>query len=156
MADSTRTDGDATSGGGSVWTWLLPALAFVAGVALGAVVVAVGASGDGDGRSDVTASPTSDPSAGADPTSTASSDAVVRVPSSCLEAADGAEEAAREVDDVVEAVRAFDARRLQEIVDRFQQLQPEVQRLADQCRETAGERIQDGELVTPTPAPASS
>lgn len=154
MADDVRTDADAKGGEGSVWTWLLPALAFVAGVALGAVVVGVGASGDGDGTAQVGASPTSEPSSGDQPTGTASSDALVRVPASCLQAADGAEEAAREVDDVVEAVRTFDARRLQELVDRFQQLQPEVQRLADQCRGAAGDQLREGELVTPAPAPS--
>lgn len=156
MADDARTDGDESGGRSSVWTWLLPALAFVAGVALGAVVVAVGASGGDDRQPDVSASPTSEPDAGAEPTSTAPSDAVVRVPAACLQAADAAEEAARQVDDLVEAVRVFDAGRLQELVDRFQELQPEVQRLADACREVAGDRLQDGDLVTPTPAPAPS
>ena len=140
----------AGSGGGGTWRWLLPALAFVAGVALGAAVVGVGNLGEDDVRASSTAaSPTPEPTDEADPT--ASSDVVVRVPGACLEAAEGAEEAARQVDDVAEAVRAFDARRLQELVDRFQQLQPEVQRLADRCRELSGTRLQEGTLVTPEP-----
>ena len=160
MADPT-SDSPAGSDGRSTWTWLLPALAFVAGVALGAVVVAVGASGDDDDTvPGVTAS--SSPEASATPdgagnvTATPSGDALVRVPASCLDAADGAERAARQVDDVAAAVREFDARRLQELVDEFQQLQPEVQRLADQCRSAAGEGLGDGTLVTPAPAASAS
>ena len=142
----------ATPGGGSrSWRWLLPALAFVAGVALGAVVVGVGNLGEDDvSAARVEVSPSPEPRDDAEPS--ASSDVVVRVPGACLDAADGAEEAARQVDDVADAVRALDARRLQELVDRFQQLQPEVQRLADRCRELAGGRLAEGTLVTPEPA----
>ena len=151
-AEATGTGGGAhaAGGGGRSFSWLLPALAFVAGVALGAVVVGVGNLGGSDEprAADVATSPS--PSED-DAEPTASSDVVVRVPGACLEAADGAEEAARQVDDVADAVRSFDARRLQELVDRFQQLQPEVQRLADRCRELAGDRLQEGTFVTPEP-----
>lgn len=154
-AGAAATGAPPTTGGtsGRSWSWLLPALAFVAGVALGALVVGVGTLGDDAGStsaSGVTASPTAEP----DPEEPRSSaDVIVRVPGACLEAADGAEEAARQVDDVADAVRAFDARRLQELVDRFQQLQPEVQRLADRCRELSGGRLQEGTLVTPEAVP---
>ena len=146
----TGSGGGSGSGSGRSWTWVLPALAFVAGVALGAAVVSVGNLGGDDSRAAAVAvSPSPSPDDDAGPS--ASADVVVRVPGACLEAADGAEEAAREVDDVADAVRSFDARRLQELVDRFQQLQPEVQRLADRCRELAGDRLQEGTFVTPEP-----
>lgn len=144
-------DGPTSSPGRSVWTWLLPALTLVAGVALGASVVAAGTAGDDDEepRASVSAEP-SDPAAGG---STSEEDLLVRVPAACLQAADGAEEAAGQFDDVAEAVSALDAARLQELVDRFQQLQPEIQRQADECRSTAGAQLGDGTLVTPTPTP---
>lgn len=130
--------------------WLLPALTLVAGVALGASVVAA-TSGGGDGeRPTAQASPSGQPAEPV-PTSTpggSRDDLLVRVPASCLEAADRASEAAGQFDDVAEALGALDARRLQELVDRFQRLQPEIQRQADDCRLTAG--VQQGG-VTPTP-----
>lgn len=137
---------------GRAW-WLLPALAFVVGVVLGAVVVGVGASVGSD-AADTTASVTAEPEAPDDEQepATSPSDVLVRVPGSCLEAADGAEQAAGQIDDVVEAVRALDARRLQELLDEFQQLQPDIQALADRCREVAGEQLEDGGLITPAPA----
>lgn len=133
--------------------WLLPALAFVVGIVLGGVVVGVGAFGGSD-DAEPSASVTSEPEEPADEEepATSPSDVLVRVPAQCLEAADGAEQVARQVDDVVEAVRALDARRLQELLDEFQQLQPDIQALADRCREVAGEQLQDGGLITPAPA----
>lgn len=151
----TTQPGPESSQGRSVWSWLLPALTLVAGVALGASVVAAGTAGD-DGEESraspsVSAEP-SDPAAGAG-ASTSEEDLLVRVPAACLQAADGAEEAAGQFDDVAEAVGALDAGRLQELVDRFQQLQPEIQRHAEECRSTAGAQVGDGTLVTPTPTP---
>lgn len=144
------SDGDSTS---STWTWLLPVITFLVGCLLGGLVVGAGAFDDAEsGLADAqpTESPTPDDAGTPSPGPT---DLVVTVPESCLEAADRASEFARQVDDVVVAVRDLDARRLQEIVDEIQQLQPNVQRLAEQCRSVAGERLQDGQLATPTPAP---
>lgn len=151
---SDGTGGEARASS-STWTWLLPVLTFLVGCVLGGVVVAAGGS-DADGER--TAAPTPATTAdqeedGADP-SPGPTDLVVRVPQSCLDAADGATEATGQVDDVVAAVRDLDARRLQEIVDRIQQVQPRVQRLAEQCRSVAGQRLQDGELATSAPVPS--
>ena len=135
-------------------SWLLPALTFAAGVALGAVVVAVGnTGGGGNGGAASRAVESAEPGA-IDP-SPSRRDLIVQVPGVCLEAIDAAEAATREVDDLVEAVRDFDAARLQELVDRFQQLESTTRESADRCRAVSGERLQDGTLVVPslTPAP---
>lgn len=152
--DSTPGDGDRTAS--STWTWLLPVLTFLVGCLLGGVVVGAGAFG-GDEQQAAAPEATASPDAGADPDpSPGADDLVVRVPESCLEAADGATEATGQVDEVVTAVRDLDARRLQEIVDRIQRVQPEVQRLAEQCRSVAGQRLQDGQLATSAPVPTAS
>lgn len=142
----------------SPWTWLLPALTFLVGCLLGGVVVAAGAF-DGDDDEPLRAAPgaSQQPGDGEDgpqPTPT-SGDVVVRVPESCLQAADMATSAIGQIDRVVEAVRDLDARRLQEIVDQVQKLEPEVRRLADQCRSVSGERLQDAVSPTPAASPTS-
>jgi len=134
---------------------LLPVLTFLIGCALGGVVVGAGAF-DGDDEQIAAPSTTSSPTPGDDrQPSPTPSDLVIRVPESCLQAAEAAAEASRQFDDVVAAVRDLDARRLQEIVDSVQQAQPEAQRLAEQCRSVAGERLGDVE-VTSAPAPSPS
>lgn len=155
----TTTDGTAGGGGrarSSVSTWLLPVLAFLLGCLLGGLVVGAGTSDDGGSVAGPTpTTPAGADDNGADPSPSAD-DLVVRVPESCLQAADGATQATAQVDDVVAAVRDLDARRLQEIVDQIQQVQPDVQRFAEQCRSVAGERLQDGQLATPAPAATPS
>jgi hypothetical protein len=149
---STPTGG---SGDGSpALAWVVPVLAFLAGCLLSGIAVAVITSGPDEDAS-ATAPPSAVP---ASPGTAAvpSPELVVRVPQSCLDAADGAIVAAGEAEQVVEAVRELDARRLQEIVDRFQRTQPGLQEAARRCRETTDERIQDGLLDTPAPTPAPS
>lgn len=156
---TTTTDrpaGDDADSPSSPWTWLLPVLTFLLGCLLGGGIVAAGAF-DGEELAAPDAVETPDPGEdGASPTPTPD-DLVVRVPESCLELADRAAAASEQVEQVVAAVRDLDARRLQEIVDTIQQMQPELQQFAEQCRALAGEQLQDGQLVTPTPAatPAS-
>jgi hypothetical protein len=135
----------------SPWSWLLPALTFLVGCVLGGAVIAAGTSGDEDGTiASDTASQAPEQEEGTDAEST---DVVVRVPQSCLDAADAALVAAQQVDDAVAAVGDLDARRLQEIVDEVQQLQPDVRESAERCRSTTGSRLEDGVLATPMPAP---
>jgi len=153
----TTTDGPAGDGQGSArstWTWLLPVLTFLVGCVLGGVVVAAGAFDDEQvAAPSATSSPT--PGGDGEPSPTPS-DLVVTIPESCLQAAEAAAEASQQFDDVVAAVRDLDARRLQEIVDRVQQAQPEAQRLAEQCRSVAGERLGDVEGTSaPVPSPSS-
>jgi hypothetical protein len=145
----------------STWSWLLPVLTFLLGCLLGGVVIAAGASGDVE---EVAAAPEATTAPGeagaedgtADETETEpeSEDVEVQVPESCLAAADGAVVAANRIDNVVEAVRDLDAQRLQELVDEVQEQQPRVRELAERCRSTAGERLEDAEL-TPTEPSAS-
>ncbi len=152
--DSASRQAQPPAAKGSSWTWLLPALTFLAGVALAGAVFAVTNSGDDQGvlaDPGGSASPAS-PATSASPTSPPPTDLVVTVPQSCLDAADGVSRVSQEVRGAVEAVRDLDARRLQEIVDRIQALQPEVQAFADTCRATAGARLQDGALVSSSPA----
>lgn len=152
--ERTAPEGAGPDSDNSVWTWAVPALAFVAGVVLGGVVVAAGASDDDDAG--LSAAATAVPSAAASERASPrpSGDVVVRVPAACLNAIDKAEEAARRIDDVVAAVRALDAERLQELVDGFQQLQPDLERVSRACGETTGNRLSEGELVAPAPAPS--
>lgn len=147
----------------STWSWLLPVLTFLLGCLLGGGVIAAGASQDAD---DVAAAPSATASPGETGTGGGSEDEPedeaeddepeVRVPESCLAAADGAVVAANRVDDVVKAVRDLDARRLQELVDEVQQQQPRVRELAERCRSTAGERLEDAELTSPEPSASPS
>lgn len=152
----TASDSTPTSAGGSRWIWLLPALTFVAGAALGAAVVAASGDDDHGGRPAAAPAPTATPQASPTPAGL-----VVTVPQPCLDAADGVAETSQEVRGAVDAVRSLDARRLQEIVDRIQALQPRVQMLADTCRAAAGSRLENGTLtssppVQGTPGTASS
>ena len=147
----------------STWSWLLPVLTFLLGCLLGGVVIAAGASQDVDDVSaarEATASPgaagTEDGPADEAEDEAEDDEAEVRVPESCLAAADGAVVAANRIDDVVEAVRDLDAQRLQELVDEVQQHQPQVRELAERCRSTAGERLEDAELTSPEPSPSVS
>ena len=152
----TTTDSRAGSDGGgssSTWTWLLPALTFLVGCVLGGLVVAVGTFDDADADLGAEAQPTAGADEDGGEATPRPTDLVVRVPESCLDAADSATAFTAQVDDIVVAVGELDARRLQEIVDRIQQSQPQVQRLAEQCRSVAGERLEDGQLATSAPAP---
>ncbi len=155
MTDTDSTSGQAAppppAATGSRWTWLLPALTFVAGVALAGAVFAVTDSGNDSGtEADARAS-----ASPASPTPLPSpAGLVVTVPQSCLDAADGVTRTSQEVRGAVDAVRDLDARRLQEIVDRIQALQPQVQELANSCRATAGARLEDGTLASPAAAPS--
>lgn len=148
------TGGGGRQTGPGPWSWLLPALTFLGGVALGGVVVGVGFAGGDSTPTQVTASP----STLAAPTTSpgANADVQVTVPGPCLDAADAAAQVARQLDEVANAAKNLDARRLQEIVNGFQQLQPKVQREAAQCRQLAGDRLQQGQLVTPVPSPTGT
>lgn len=133
--------------------WIVPVLAFLAGCLLSGIAVALVMS-DGDDEDPVVAAPTATSSTTPDPEATAPSpEVVVRVPQACLDAADSALEAGQEAEDVVAAVRDLDARRLQEIVDRFQQNEPALRQAAQRCRDTTDQRVEDGLVVTPAPTP---
>lgn len=133
---STSTDG----AGSPTWFWLVPALTFIAGLALGAVVTATNSepeTGDSAGPAAVptaTAAPTTPASAGTP------SDRTITVPASCEEGLDRSRAALSTVGDAVDALRALDTARLQELLDQLQQARQEVDRLAEQCRREAADQ----------------
>lgn len=121
--------------------WILPALTFLAGLLLGGVLVGVTAGGSGGipgfgGDEDETST-----EAGGDADSEGSpqdpGDRTVTVPVECLEAAERSQEALGLTRQAAEAIGSFDARRLQEIVDELQGLEPEVSALARSCQDRA-------------------
>lgn len=177
-ADSTSR---GESGSSSHWSWLLPVIAFLLGALLAGVVVGVGTS---DVRPSVGAAPSAasgeeedgelldedlvdedlvdgdlveEDQDGGDLDVPEPSDVPGAVPDSCLQAAEQAQTAAGQVDEVVGAVRDLDAGRLQELVDDIQRSQPEVERLVGDCQATAGELLPGSEAGTPgaTESPAS-
>ena len=136
--------------GGARASWWLPAGTFLAGCALGAVVMGVGDVGDDpappttavaaddaagdvevDGATDGEATPDEDPGL------------YVRVPDSCVQTADDATALVEQVDGVVAAVAELEPERLRQAVDDVQQVRDEVADVAEQCRAAAAERLDD-------------
>ena len=127
------------------WSWLLPALTFLVGLALGGLVLG----GDGDPPRAAAPVPAGgEPSPPPDP-----GDLLVRVPEPCLRVADEAEQAVATLDRAVDAARSLDARRLQDVVDDVQRLRPRLEDLADRCRSRAGQDAGSGDTVGATPTP---
>ena len=144
---------------GSGWSmpaWLLSVLALLVGVLLGATVVGAGVVGDDDPELRSPRPPAGEAVAQGDRRGETSGDLLVRVPAPCLEAAETAKLAADEFDELAAAAQAFDARRLQELLNRFQQLQGTIEQQAKNCRAEAGEGLQSGSLVTGSPAATPS
>lgn len=153
-ADTTSTSSDNSSGARS---WVVPALLFVAGLLLGGVAVA--AVGLGSDENDPVAVPSASPSPSPSPTPDVTDgpqDINVRVPAPCVQVAEEADAAFQDVDAFAEAVRSFDARRLQDFLERFQEVRPRIESLSEQCQQLASDGIVDGDLITETPAPTSS
>jgi hypothetical protein len=116
--------------------WLLPAITFVVGVALGAVVIGVTGTGSGP-----TSSPT--PPANSRPATTtgtpsASATAVtVTVPEPCLRLADDSRNVLALVDDAAAAARDLDASKLSGIVRQLQAAQSTLKDRAAACQQAA-------------------
>jgi len=159
----TRPDGPAgtsRAAGASRWSWLLPVGTFLAGCALGGVVVGVGATVDDDEPSAPTVAADADPDAGAEPDGEADdapgsgddTGSSAAVPESCVQTADDATTLVERVDEVVAAIADLEPERLRQTVDDVQQVRDEVEDVADQCRAAAQERLQDADTddaVTP-------
>lgn len=157
QADGSRRvpPADTDTSSRSVSTWAVPLAALLAGALLGGGAVAL-VSGD-DEAERPRAAPSAPPSDVPSPESVpAGSDVLIRVPAPCVEVAGDAETAVQTFDQLAAAVRDFDARELQEIVDRLQKLRPQVEALAEQCRNAAAQGIAEGELITPAPLPSPS
>jgi hypothetical protein len=152
-------------GRGSRWSWLLPAGTFLAGCALGGVVVGVGAvGGDDEEPSPPVAAAETEADGAQDDTTDGATDEqdpadsglYVRVPDSCVQTAEDATTLVEQVDRVVEAVADLQPERLRQTVDDVQQIRDEVQDVAEQCQEAAAQRLQDAEAGDDAPETPSS
>lgn len=124
--------------------WMLPAVTFVVGVLLGAVVLWATTSGD---NSPSTASgPTATSSITPAPTVTTT--ATLSVPRECLKVADDAKAVTDVVTQMVAAARDLDAAKLSDLVRQLQTAQKTVQDDAATCR--------DAQVSIPSLAPTTS
>ncbi|CAN5674448.1 hypothetical protein BH24ACT13_BH24ACT13_09830 [soil metagenome] len=111
--------------------WAVPALTFLGGLVLGGVLVGVAGDKDADTTPDDRPAPTAPAPANGQEGVT------VAVPGPCLEAVDRAEAALTLAADGLSALREFDPRRLGDVVDQLQTMEPEVRRQAAECRRQA-------------------
>lgn len=134
--------------------WLVTILALIIGVLLGVAVTAAGnigkEAGPGPGENGA-AAPTPQPMPSID-------GILVRIPQACLDAAEDSEKALAGVDEVIDAGRNLDARRLQEALDRLQQLRPGLEAASEKCQEATETGLSEGSIVDPdlTPVPEPS
>lgn len=153
MTDRTQDQAAPPPSSSSAGTprWIVPAAVFAAGLLLGAGAVAL-ISAD-DGGSDQVATPAASPSPEPSPSPTDPADLAIRVPAPCVQVAEEADAAFQDVDELAEAVRGFDARALQQFLERFQQVRPRIEALSQECQERAASGVVEGDLVGPTPTP---
>lgn len=132
------------------WSVLLPVLAFVAGLVLGASALAILRAGDtGAGLPQAAASPSQEPTA--EPSPDPSPGALrVTVPAPCVRAAEKAEVAYEVLDDAVAAARDFDARRLADVIDRAQVERAMTEELVEECEDAVGQQLVEP-IGSPTP-----
>ena len=116
--------------------WLIPALTFLVGVALGAVVIAASNTGDENAGSSTTTSETAATSAPTTSSTTSGrAPATVTVPGPCLQLADDSDVLLEQVNQVAEAARDLDASRLSDLVRELQQSRDLLQEDSQACRE---------------------
>lgn len=164
------TSSTAPQHAGSRWSWLVPAGTFLAGCALGGVVVGVGAVGGDDGARPTETSAeaqqdggqdggqdgrTGDEEGGNDAGAAEDDGLSVQVPASCVQTAEDASALVEQVDQVVAAVADLQPERLRRAVDDVQQVRDEVQDAAQECQQEAAQGRQDtepGDDAAATPA----
>jgi len=146
QADTSRAT-RAGEGESAFWTWILPVMSFLVGVALAGFLFFLFFDDDDDSTELL-------PDPSPTPTATADDDdqLVVRVPAPCVEAAEAANAVAGALGDVAAAVRDLDAREVQDTLDAIQRLQPDVERVSQECLDIAA----DAEIITPTPTAEQS
>ena len=149
VGESPSSDGD----GRSAWTWLLPALTFLLGAALSAALFVLGDTDEPE-LAAPRVSPTAEPTEGDLPAD--EQEVVVQVPAACVEAAELAQTVTSALGDVADAAGALDARRLQESLDVVQQIRPEVEATASECRDLAADARVVTQDPTSTPTPTVS
>ena len=142
------------------WSWLVPAATFLAGCALGGVVVGVGLDGDGDEPSPTVVAAEEDGGRDVDtddePEDAEESGLYVRVPDSCVRTAEDATTLVEQVDRVVAAVAELEPERLRQTIDDVQQIRDDVRAVAGQCQEAAAQRLRDAEDGGDAPATPAS
>lgn len=129
---------------------LVPAGTFLLGLLLGAVLVWVAVPGGGTsagGEQDPTPGTTGGPAAS--PTLRASPGPGTTIPESCVRSAESAATAVTLVRQAVTAVGDLDAARLQQIVDRIEQLDTQIREDVTSCRRQTGQ-------LEPDPSPGSA
>ena len=117
------------------WFWVVPALTFAVGLLLGGTVMATA----DDSADEATAAPRPVTTATGSPAAS-SGDRTITVPASCEQGLQRARTALSTVGEAVEAARNLNSGRLQELLDRLQHAQQEVQALAEQCRAEVPDR----------------
>lgn len=117
--------------------FLVPALTFLIGLALGGVLVWVGDVGGGTGGEDDPQAQPSQTTSAPNPQAT-TPDVTVTVPGSCVEAAERSQQVLDLASQAARAIGDLDARELQEIVAQMQDLEPTVRDAATRCQELAG------------------
>ncbi len=151
-ATSTATSSET---GWRRWSVLLPALAFVVGLALGAAVVGVSQLG-GSSPDEPLAAPSTSSTPMPEPAASPSPSALlITVPAPCVQAAEQAETAYDVLDRAVTAVRELDARQLADVVDAAQTERAETEALVDACRTAAGEQLVEPAVTEGAESPAS-
>lgn len=125
------------------WSVLLPALAFLCGLALGGAVIGA-ATRDGGSTGAVASGATATPSP-------SRSSAGPPEPGPCAQAAARAGEAYDLLEKGFRAARDLDASALADLVQQVQQQRPEVEALIQQCQHRAGTAG-----ASPSPVPSAS
>ena len=124
---------------------LLPALTFLVGLALAAVVVrAIGPQGDPA----ATQPPAPSPSASSQATSP---DTVVTLPGACEDAAANITEATKLLDDAASAVRDFEPQKLVDLLNQLEDIDNATRPLAQECS-----RVDVAESGSPSTSPSTS
>lgn len=156
MTDRTQDQGTpAPSGAASTGArrWVVPAALFAAGLLLGGGAVAL--TNANDSESDSVAAPVASPSPSLEPSPSPADPAELRlrIPAPCVQVAKEADAAFKDVDQLAEAVRGFDARALQQFLERFQEVRPRIEALSQDCQDRAATGVVEGDVNAPTPAP---
>ena len=143
--ETSATDPDGTADAGR-W-WLLPAVTFLVGVVLGALVLWVSTSSSGTPSSSSTSNP-SQTSPAATVTTTVTAAATVSVPRQCLQVADDSKVVTDIVAQMVTAARDLNASKLSTLVRDLQSAQSTLQQHAGTCRDA---QASIPSITTPTP-----
>ncbi len=132
--------------------WTVSVMAFLLGVATGALITSVGLQRP-PGETDGDPGPaTAEPTAPRSPAATVPPGREVSVPGECLAALDRAEQAMETIRRGLRALTDLDGPQLERVIDQLQRIQPEYQRLAERCRAEAEVRTPEPTITSSLPA----